>query len=180
MRAVFHAPARMTAVVEAPRAVSSGGQPHPAAVRSEPPWKPGRSGGGGAVFEIAHVGGGPILVGLRAAHGQEDRACGGGWCHVAPEAGQHAVGLGSADGGPGQCGPEGDGGDHERGGGWRAALLEQTAEVGGQRGIGRRRGAAPGVELTQRAAVGSAGVGAQGVRGEVPGGRGESPGSGSG
>ena len=102
---------------------------------------------------------------------------------VAPEAGQHAVGLGSADGGPGQCGPEGDGGDPERGRGRRAALLEQPAEVGGQRGIGRRRGAAPGVELTQRAAIGRAGVGAQGVRGEAPGGRGgrgERPGRGAG
>ena len=91
---------------------------------------------------------------------------------VAPEAGQHAVGLGSADGGPGQCGPEGDAGDHERGRGRRAALLEHKAEGGGQRGIGRRRGAAPGIELTQRAAVGRAGVGAQGVRGEASGGRG--------
>ena len=75
---------------------------------------------------------------------------------VAPEAGQHAVGLGAADGGPGQGGPEGDGGDPERGRGRRAALLEQPAEVGGQRGIGRRRGAAPGVELTQRTAIGRA------------------------
>ena len=101
---------------------------------------------------------------------------------VAPEAGQHAGGLGAADGGPGQGGPEGDGGDPERGGGRRAALLEQPAEVGGQRGIGRRRGAAPGVELPQRAAIGRAGVGAHRVRGEAPGGRGgrgERPGRGA-
>ena len=92
----------------------------------------GEDGRGGGVLEIAHVGGGPLLVGFRATHGDEDRA---------------------------------------RGGGRRAALLEQKAEVGGQRGIGRRRGAAPGIELTQRAAVGRAGVGAQGVRGEASGGR---------
>ena len=250
------------------------GQPHPAAVRGEPPVEPGGGGGGeaapellgrpaakdaggrrgvggpegedgrgGAALEIAHVGGGPLLVGFRATHGDEDRARGGGRRHVAPlerggvgaaepaleehrgerlveraaaggagarfaapardagavgggedggeavgaqgrglppapvgavapEASQHAVGLGAADGGPGQGGPEGDGGDHERGRGRRAALLEHNAEVGGQRGIGRRRGGAPGVELTQRTAVGRAGVGAQGMRGEAPGGRG--------
>ena len=59
---------------------------------------------------------------------------------VAPEAGQHAVGLGSADGGPGQGGPEGDGGDPERGGCGRAALLEHVAEVDGQRGVVNRVG----------------------------------------
>ena len=94
------------------------GQPHPAAVRGEPPGEPGGGGGGGggeaapellgrpaakdaggrrgvggaegedrdggAALEIAHVGGGPLLVGFRATHGDEDRARGGGRRHVAP------------------------------------------------------------------------------------------------
>ena len=241
--------------------LGGGGEPPPEALWRQPPKDAGvgRGVGGpegadgrrGAALEIAHVGGGSLLVGFRATHGDEDRARGGGRRHVAPlerggvgaaepaleehrgerlveraaaggrggrfaapardagavgggedggeavgaqgrglppapvgavapEAGQHAVGLGAADGGPGQGGPEGDGGDHERGRGRRAALLEHKAEVGGQRGIGRRRGAAPGVELTQRTGVGRAGVGAQGMRGELArgrGGPGERPGS---
>ena len=44
----------------------------------------GQDRGGGAALEIAHVGGGPLLVGFRATHGDEDRARGGGRRHIAP------------------------------------------------------------------------------------------------
>ena len=117
MRAVFHAPARMTAAVEAPRAVSSEARPTRPLVRGEPGgdarrpaaaavkrrpscWgvRPPKTrvvgvdvgglqradGRGGGGLEVADVGGGALLVGLRAAHGQEDRARGRGGRDVAP------------------------------------------------------------------------------------------------
>ena len=55
-------------------------------------------------------------------------------------------------------GPEGDGGDSDRGRGRRAPLLKQPPEVGGERGVGRGLVSPPGVELAQRAGIGGAGV----------------------
>ena len=86
---------------------------------------------------------------------------------VAPEPGQHAIGARAAHRGAGQRGAEGDGGDHERGGRGGAAGVEERGEVGGERGIGGRLSAAPRVELAQGAGVGVAGVGAQGVVGQL-------------
>ena len=88
-------------------------------------------------------------------------------CNNAPEPGQHASGLGPADRGPGQRGAEGDGGDHERSRGRGPPPLEQPPEVSGQDGVGGSLGAAPRIELPQRASVGVAGVRAQGVVGQV-------------
>ena len=116
MRAVFHAPASITSVVEAPRAVSSEARPTrplcavnraamPAALAAAVNRRPrlrgvrppktravgstsagpkSEDGGGGAVLEIAYVGGGALLVGLGAAHRHENRILGGGGHHVAP------------------------------------------------------------------------------------------------
>ena len=77
---------------------------------------------------------------------------------VPAEPREHPIRLGPPDRGAGERGPEGDGGDSDRGRGRRAPLLKQPPEVGGERGVGRGLVSPPGVELAQRAGIGGAGV----------------------
>ena len=77
MRAVFQLPASMTSVVDAPRAVSSDASPtRPLCAVTRASMPAARAGGvggakgadrlRGAVFEIPHVGGVPLLICFRA------------------------------------------------------------------------------------------------------------------
>ena len=179
MRAVFHAPASITSVVEAPRAVSSEARPtrplcavnraampaawaaavnrrprlrgvRPPKTRAVGSTSAGRraeDGGGGAVLEIAHVGGGALLVGLGAAHRHENRILGGGGHHVAPleggrfTAAESALEEHSGEGLVEGAAPGSGGGGFEASAG--AAGTVSGGEDGGEAIGGQRRGLAP-------------------------------------
>ena len=69
-------PAAAAAAVKRRPRLPGGQATEDAGGRGLPRRPQGEDGGGGAVLEIAHVGGGALLVGLRAAHGHEDRILG--------------------------------------------------------------------------------------------------------